>query len=250
MIIATSPGSPNVAVVLPGLTDSTLAATRHFELAPLSSTPLELFGPRGLSGSSLLQVSSQANNSIGCVSWPTGSLTRLPAVGWRVGFEKGRAIGLSLDSIEAMTSPDSSRFVADILKAVSSLNNEGDPAFRGIPYFVRKGYRLVLPSSSVLIAEVVRRINEEANPREEHLLLVAERLGGTSAYRVGFSKRSAGAEESLETNKILAGVRFTATNRPTIVISLDHEDGGKVGLLERVSEATWRIVWKSAYTDC
>jgi len=250
MIIATSRGSPNVAVVLPGLTDSTLAAASHFELAALSSTPLELFGSRGLAGSSLLQVSSQASNSTRCVNWPIGSLTRVPTGGWRVGFEKGRAIGLPLDSIEAMTSADSSRFVASILQAVNSLSNGGDPAFRGIPYFVRKGYRLALPSSSVLIAEAVRRINEEANPREEHLLLLAERPSGSAAYRVAFYKRSAGAEESLETSEILAGVRFTATNRPTIVITFDHEDGGKVGLLERVSEATWRIVWKSAYTDC
>lgn len=250
MIIAMSRGSPNVAVVLPGLTDSALAATSHFELAALSSTPLELFGSRGLTGSSLLQVSSQGSSSTGCVSWPTGSLTRAQPAGWRVAFEKGRAIGLPLDSIEAMTSADSSRFVTSILEAMSSLNNEVNSAFRGIPYFVRKGYRLALPSSSVLIAEAVRRINEEANPREEHLLLLTERPKGSAAYRVAFYKRSAGAEESLETSEILAALRFTATNRPTIVISFDHEDGGKIGLLGRVSETAWRIVWKSAYTDC
>jgi hypothetical protein len=250
MIIATLRGSPNVAVVLPNLTDSTLAATSHFELDALSSTPLELFGSRGLAGSSALQVSSQASNSTGCVGWPIGSLTRVPPVGWRAAFEKSRAIGLPLDSIEAMTNMDSSRFVGSILQAVSSLNNGGDSAFRGIPYFVRKGYRLALPSSSVLIAEAVRRINEEANPREEHLLLLTERLSGSAAHRVAFFKRSAGSEESLETSEILAAVRFTATNRPAIVITFDHEDGGKVGLLERVSETTWRIVWKSAYTDC
>jgi len=250
MIIATSRASPDVAIVLPGLTDSTLAATSRFELAALSNTPVELFSSRGLAGSSLVQVPSQAGNSTGCMSWPVGSLTRVPPAGWRVAFEKGRAVGLPLDSIEAMIGADSSRFVVSILQAVNSLSNGGDPAFRGIPYFVRKGYRLALPSSSVFIVEAVRRINEEANPREEHLLLLAERLANSSVYRVAFHQRSAGAEESLETSEILAAVRFTATNRLAIVITFDYEDGGKVGLLQRVADSNWRIVWKSAYTDC
>lgn len=250
MIIAVSRASPDVGIVLPGLTDSALAATSHFELAPLANTPVELFGVRGLAGSSILQVSSQSGNSTGCVSWPVGSLTQVPPTGWRAAFEKGRAVGLPLDSLEGMTSADSARFAGSILQTVSSLRDGGDPAFRGIPYFVRKGYRLALPSSSVFVAEAVRRINEEANPREEHLLLLAERPRNRALYRVAFQKRSAGAEESLETSEILAAVRFTATNRLAIVISFDYEDGGKVGLLERVADGNWRIVWKSAYTDC
>jgi len=250
MIVAAARASPEVAIVLPGLTDSMLAATSHFELNGLADTPVELFGSRGLAGSSTLQVSSQLGNTTGCVSWPTGRLTQMPPGDWRVGFEKGRATGLPLDSLEGMNSTDSARFVANVLPAVKSLSNEGDGAFRGIPYFIRKGYRLTLPSSSVLVAEAVRRINEEANPREEHLLLLAERPTNNAAYRVGFHKRSAGAEESLETSEILAAVRFATSNRPAIVIAFDHEDGRKVGLLEQGAPGNWRIVWKSAYADC
>lgn len=250
MIVTASRASPEVAIILPGLTDSMLAATSQFELAALANVPVELFGSRGLAGSSSLQVSSQPGNSIGCVSWPTGRLTRIPPTDWRVAFEKGRAIGLPLDSLEGMNGADSARFVANVLQAVKSFGGEGDPAFRGIPYFVRKGYQLALPSSSVLVAEAVRRINEEANPREEHLLLLAERPTNNAAYRVGFHKRSAGAEESLETSEILAAVRFATSNRPAIVIAFDHEDGRKVGLLEQEASGNWRIVWKSAYADC
>jgi hypothetical protein len=133
---------------------------------------------------------------------------------------------------------------------VNSLSSEGSTAFAGIPYFVRKGYRLALSPSSILIAEVVRRINEEANPREEHLLLLAERSRSDAPYRVGFYKRSAGAEESLETSEILGAVRFVRSRRLAFAVTFDYEDGGKVGLLERVGVGTWRIVWKSAYTDC
>jgi hypothetical protein len=250
MIVAAARASPEVAIVLPGLTDSMLAATSRFELSGLVDTPVELFGSRGLAGGSTLQVSSQQGNTTGCVSWPTGRLTQMPPGDWRVGFEKGRAASLPLDSLEGMNSTDSARFVVNVLSVVKSLSNEGDAAFRGIPYFIRKGYRLTLPSSSVVVVEAVRRINEEANPREEHLLLLAERVTNGNAYRVGFHKRSAGAEESLETSEILAAVRFSASNRPAIVIAFDHEDGRKIGLLEQEAPGNWRIVWKSAYTDC
>lgn len=250
MLVATSRASPNVAIILPGLTDSALAATSHFELSAVANIPIELFGSRGLAGSSVLEAVSQPVNSTGCVSWPSGRLVRLPAANWRVAFEEGRVVGLPLDSLEAMNSVDSARFVESILRAVGSLSNEGDPAFRGIPYFVRKGYRLALPPSSILVAEAVRRINEEANPREEHLLLLAEQSRGDAVYRVEFHKRSAGAEESLETSEILAAVRFASSNRLAIAITFDYEDGGKIGLLERVAVGNWRIAWKSAYTDC
>lgn len=250
MVVATSRGSPDVAIILPGLTDSALAATSHFELAAVTNTPVELFGLRGLAGSSMLQVVSQSGSVTGCVSWPVGRLTRMPATDWRVGFEEGRVVGLPLDSLEGMNGMDSAQFVSSILRAVSSLSNEGSAAFAGIPYFVRKGYRLALPPSSILVAEAVRRINEEANPREEHLLLLAERSSNDTGYRVGFYKRSAGAEESLETSEILAAIRFVLSSRLAFVITFDYEDGGKIGLLERVGVGTWRIVWKSAYTDC
>ena len=174
----------------------------------------------------------------------------MPAAEWRVGFEEGRVIGLPLDSLEGMTGADSAQFVSSILRAVNSLSSEGGAAFAGIPYFVRKGYQLAIPPSSILVAEAVRRINEEANPREEHLLLLAERSNSSAPYRVGFYKRSAGAEEALETSEILAAVRFVQSSRLAFAVTFDYEDGGKVGLLERVAVGTWRIVWRSAYTDC
>ena len=249
MVVTTTRGSPDVAIVLPGLTDSALAATSRFELPATANTPVELFGLRGLAGGSMVQAVSQPSNPTGCISWPVGKLTRLPAMDWRVGFEEGRAVGLPLDSLEGMNSTDSALFVGNILRAVGSLN-EGSTAFAGIPYFVRKGYQLALPPASILIAEAVRRINEEANPREEHLLLLAERSSNDGSYRVGFYKRSAGAEESLETSEILAAVRFVSSSRLAFVVAFDYEDGGKIGLLERVGVGTWRIVWRSAYTGC
>jgi len=250
LIVAASRAPTDVVIVLPGLTDSMLAETLRFELRGLVNTPVELFNFSGLAGSSILQVSSQSSNPTGCVKWPTGRLASSVSPGWKVALEKGKAIGLPLDSMEGMTGPDSARFVTDIRKAALSLIDGVDPVFRGIPFFIRKGYRLTMSASSVVIGDAVRKINEEANPREEHLFLLAERSGDDTVYRIGFHLRSAGAEESLETSEILAALRLTQSGRLVMVITFDYEDGGKIGLLERLAAKNWQVVWKSAYTDC
>jgi len=250
MVLAASGSSTDVMIVLPGLTDSILAVTSHFDLRELTDIPVDLFSSRGLVGSSALQVSSQRSDSAGCVSWPGGRVQAPVPVGWRIALEKGRAIGLPLDSMEEMTGVDSAQFATDVVSIALSLTGGADPMFNGIPFFVRKGYRLTMRSISVIIGEAVRRINEEANPREEHLLLLAERSTGNAGYLVAFHARSAGPEESLETSEILSALRLTKTNRLAIVITFDHEDGGKVGLLERLGPNDWRVVWKSAYSGC
>ncbi len=250
LIVAASRVPTDVVIVLPGLTDSTLAATLHFELRGLVNIPLDLFGSSGLLGSSVLHVSSQPSDPTGCVKWPTGRLASSVPQGWKAALEKGKAIGLPLESMEGMTGPDSARFVADVRKAALSLTDGGDPAFRGIPFFVRKGYRLTTSASLVVIGDAVRKINEEANPREEHLFLLAERSGNDTVYRVGFHLRSAGVEESLETSEILTALRLAQSGRLAMVITFDYEDGGKIGLLERLAANNWQVVWKSAYTDC
>ncbi|HCX30854.1 MAG TPA: hypothetical protein DHU55_13975 [Blastocatellia bacterium] len=252
LVLATSRAPTNVAIVLPGLTDSTLAATSRFELRGLANIPVDLFNSSGLVGSSVLRVSSQQSDSAGCVAWPAGELVGGAPPGWRVALEKGRASGLRLDSIAAPNSvgSDSSAIVAYVLKAALSLTTASDSSFRGIPFTVRQGYRFETPALSVLIAEAVRKINEEANPREEHILFLAERTRNLPEYRIVFHKRSAGAEESLETSEILAALHLTASNHLAVVITFDYEDGGKIGLLERVSADSWQVVWKSAYTGC
>jgi hypothetical protein len=250
LIVAASKAPADAVIVLPGLTDSTLVATPRFELRNLVNVPVDLFNSTGLVGTSVLQVTSQSSDPSGCVRWPTGMLSGSVSPGWKVALEKGKATGIPLDSMEGLSGPDSAQFVADVLKVARSLTDGSDPVFRGIPFFVRKGYRLMTLGSSVVIGDAVRKINEEANPREEHLFLLAERSGNDTTYHIGFHTRSAGPEESLETSEILSALRLKRSGRTAIVITFDYEDGGKVGLLERLGANNWQVVWKSAYTDC
>ena len=246
------PGSDSIdaGIVLPGLTDSLLASTKQFELDGLQNTALDLFTLRGFVGSSILHVSSQPADAAGCLTWPEGRLDGVIPVQWKIGLEAGKASGIKVIPIDATQGKDSTTLIADVLDAASHLPQGGDAVFKGIPFSVRSAYRLAIPEPSVIVAEVVRKINEEANPREEHVLIVAERRSTIGAYQLAFHMTSAGAEESLQTTDLLAAIKVVKTGRLALVVSFDYEDGGKIGLLEKVSEGMWRLVWKSAYTGC
>ena len=250
MLLSGSESMANAAVVLPGLTDSALAAIPTLVLEPLSNMPVDLFSPAGLTGIAALVVSSQKLNPEGCVSWPTATLSPPPGREWRFAFRKGIATALPLDSLEGMTPADSSQVTIEIARIASVVAEGNDPAFRGLPFVVRRAYRFSLGSTSVVVADVVRKISEEANPREEHLLLVAERsTTGNGKYVAAFESRVAGSEEVIRTNEILGVVRFMR-GKPAIIVTFEYEEGGKIALLERTGEKQWRITWRSAYAGC
>lgn len=249
LVVPASKDSTDAALILPGLTDSSLASTVHFELGALKNTPLDLFNRQGLIGGSILNVVTQSVDPNGCPNWPRGRLATSVPGGWKVGLEKGRATGIRLRSMEGMQGGDSARLIGEVLNIATHLTG-GSTAFHGIPFFVRKAYRLETPALSVIVAEIVRRINEEANPREERLLLLGERQTGERDYHLAFHTRSAGAEESLETSDVLAGFTLMKSGRPAMAVTFDYEDGGKIGLLERISGNEWKLVWKSAYSGC
>jgi hypothetical protein len=246
------PGTDSIdaAVVLPGLTDSLLNSIKHFELSGLENAALDLFSLQGFVGSSNLHISSQLAETVGCLAWPEGRLTALVPARWRIGLEAGRAIGIKVVPIDATQGKDSTTLAANVLDVASQLPQGGDAAFKGIPFSVRNAYRLAIPETSVIVAEVVRKINEEANPREEHVLIVAERRSTVGDYQLAFHMISAGAEESLQTTDLLAAIKIVKTGRLAVVVLFDYEDGGKIGLLEKISEGTWQLIWKSAYTGC
>ncbi|HUQ20046.1 MAG TPA: hypothetical protein VM099_10575 [Gemmatimonadaceae bacterium] len=250
MILPLASDSSRAGVVLPGLTDSTLASTTQFELTGLDTLSVDLFNQQGLVGQATLHVSSQRVDPSGCLNWPVASFVSSAPRAWRVGLEAGQASGLKLNSLGTMHGNDSSRFVNDALEAANSLNSAGDSVFRGLPFSVKRGSRIDGSVVPTIVAEVVRKINEEANPREEHTLLVAEQPTSGSGYRAVFTTRSSGAEESLETTDVLAAVQLKSTKQAVIVISIDYEDGGKVGTLERSADGTWKLRWKSAYAGC
>ena len=253
--------APDVAqVIFPEVTDSTLGDTTLMDLAPVSGANVELFSRRGSVGTAMVagpDTTSQADSSDeSCDDWPLVRLRPERGSGagtWTIALLAGHARPIPLDSIEGLSRADSSRLASDIARVSGSVPNDTARAFRGLPYSVRSVRRFrVVPGVDALVAEVSRRINQEANPREEQIFYVAERDSGqaTGPWQIAFSMRASGHEGSVETHDVLAAVTIGAARRPTLVLSRYLGDGMSYGFLERVGARQWRLRWVSATSGC
>jgi hypothetical protein len=250
MIVSVGSGGDSIAVVLPEATDSTIASFQGIS-PPISGLTFDLFGRGGRIGSSVAASPlPPVDPKQECYSWPLAKLQSAHS-NWRVGFASGHVHAIMLDSIEAMPGADSAALAASLAQTAATLPVASDPTFRGLPFRVRSAYTFRLDSVDVMIADVVRSVNQEANPRLEHLLIIGERSARTKGkYNVGYYNRTAGAEESTQATEVLAAVLIEAAQRPAIVVNIEYDDGGKFGLIERTGPGEWRTMWRSAYTDC
>ncbi len=249
MLLSVAENSAVAFVVFPALTDSTLGEASAMPLDLLIDVPVELFSRKGLAGATSVAGRGPEQTVEGCLSWPQARLSDAVTEPWRVGFVRGVVAPLPLDSIEAMSGPDSAAVTRDIAR-LSSAAEDDDPAFRGLPFIVRRAYRFTHGTTTVLAAEVVRKISEEANPREERILLLAERPASTTGgYVTAFVSRTSGSEDAVRTNEIIGAFRFVKGGIPALVVAHDYFHGGRVALLQK--EGTrWRITWRSAYAGC
>ena len=250
MLVHGGGSSDTVGVVLPEASDSTIESLQNVA-PPITGLTFDLFGRGGRVASSVAASPIvQADTNQECLSWPLARL-RVAHGNWRVGFAAGRVEPLQLDSIEVLNSADSAALAVSLARTAATLAAASDPAFRGLPFRVRSAYTFRLDSVDVVVADVVRTVNEEANPRVEHLLIIGERPHGSAGkFDVGYYSRTAGPEDSTQATEILSVVRLGAAKEPAVVVNLEYDDGGKLGLIERSSSGAWRATWRSAYTDC
>jgi hypothetical protein len=248
-------------VVLPRFTDSTLADAPANDSALDHHPRADLFTRHGIAGTASLASAAAGNFTGSCTAWPTAHLATPngPPPDWSVGFAAGHATSLPMDSMIGLAAVDSARRAAAIAHAASALPDDTAAAFRGLPFSVRDAHQFTLPSGdTVLAAEVVRRLNQEASPQEEHLLIVLERDtlpgpgGAAPPYIAAYSERVSGAEDDVESSEMLAAVLLGRgpRQRAAIVIGRDYGDGSSYTLLERVGPRRWRARWNSAYAGC
>jgi hypothetical protein len=164
-----------------------------------------------------------------------------------------------MDSVATLNAQDSARRAADVARVASVIPGDTAPAFRGLPYAVRDAHRFTLPSGdTVIAAEVVRRLNQEDNPQEEHILIIMERdtvpgpNGAPQPYIAAYSERTSGPEDDVETDEVLAGVLLGHDPHgiPTIILDRDYGDGNAYTLIQRSARRVWRARWSSAYVGC
>jgi hypothetical protein len=240
----------SAAVVMPDVTDSTISSLNGITPA-LNAVTVDLFGRSGKIQSRVpLTIVSGIDTTEGCFTWPAARIKQIHP-GWDVAFAAGRVVAVALDSIESMTSVDSAALAATLTQSAATLPVTADPSFRGLPFRIRSAFTFRFDSVDAVVADVVRSVNEEANPQLEHLLLVGEKPAGTPGkYSVAYYHRTAGAEESTQVTEVLAVVLLGADKHPAAVLNVEYGDGGRFGLLERKEPGQWRTTWRSAYTGC
>ena len=244
-------------VVFPTITDSTPSDAVHFDSALARNTTVELFQRAG--GGDVARVGTMAGgewDADQCIEWPAAKLQTTAntdaTTGWTVAFLKGRAKALALDTLDALPHADSAKLAADITRLVSTVPNDTARTFRGIPYSVRTMYRFT-PTAGIeaVVADVVRTLNQEANPLEEHTLVVGERPAGSNApYRLAYREVTAGSDETLESSDVLAAVSIGAPSHVDLVLAREGYESNAYALLERQSDGTWKLRWTSAHTGC
>lgn len=185
-----------------------------------------------------------------CNNWPV--LTAPEGTPrWRVGFIDAAVQPLATDSVQGLAGRDSSALVAQVARLASTLtdNRSGDLAasFHGLPFVVTDVRRFTHDDTAVMVAHVVRRVNQEASPLEEHTLLIAERRPPDGHWTVVRSERSAGREESVARTDFLAAVRLNG--RAMLVFARDSSATVRYVTQWR-GEGRWTRRWESGLSRC
>lgn len=247
-------GEGQLAVVMPRVTDGTFTDSAAWAGATTGdASAVEFFSVAGRT--TVVRLAPRTPVPMpavddACVVWPiVRTPARVPA--GSVGFAQGSATALALDSIAGLARADSARLAAEAARLASQIPNDTATAFAGLPFVVRAAYVLrVAPDAEVLVADVARRIGQEADPREQLVFLIAERASPTAPWRLAWFERTSGPEDSVESRELRAAVRLGPEGTPTLVIIVTYIDGSSWALVSRATDGTWRERWSSAYTGC
>jgi hypothetical protein len=253
LVVATD-ASDRALVVFPELTDSTLTDSTAFDLSPFRGAKVDLFARSGRVGTATLTGPGPAPAE-DCASWPSMRVRagKGPPSPWTVGFPGGQVAPIPLDSIEGLPSADSARLAAEVTRLAAALPGDTSGAFRGIPFSVRSVRRFqAAPGVDAFVAEIVRKVALEANPREEHLFVIAERDSGqaTGRYAPAYSERTSGPEESVQSTDVLAALTIGQSPTTRLIARRDDGNGGSYAMFERLTPRRWRVRWTSAYAGC
>ncbi|MEP7381389.1 MAG: hypothetical protein ABI910_06855 [Gemmatimonadota bacterium] len=256
VFLTIGPNSTTASVVFPSVSSDSELESGQLNASPYTGTAFDLIANGHVVGNATVNAVVPLDAPEQCTGWP---LVRLSGVsddssgrGWVVGLARGRASPVPYDSISALSSSDSSRFAIEIARLASSVPGDTVSELRGLPYQVRRAYRFPLANGvEGMIAEVWRTLNQEASPKQEHLLIIAERdTANRGRFDITYTERAAGGEETLESSEVMAIVRFAPTREVSILLARYVGDGVVYALLERTGSRRWRLRWTSPYVGC
>lgn len=257
VMLARGASAANAYVVFPDYSDSTVPDTLQLDASTLRGDSVELLGHDG-SIDAVPVISAGTRQWAGdeCVEWPTATLGIVDtsrAAAWTIGFVQQHVTAVVLDSLSGMSGADSARLAADLTRLASALPDDSSKTFRGIPFSVRYVFRFqAAPGVEAVVADLVRRLNQEASPLEQHTFLIAERNSAVpdAPFRVRYHERAGGLEEAIETTDVLGALRVSSPAQVALVVLREGQDTSAYAMLERQTDGSWRVRWTSVHTGC
>lgn len=235
----------------PEATELTLSDTAGVAVM-VADGALDLFTRSGLVFGGHVVVEPPLVQPEGCTAWPVARVRADTGVivPWTAAFRRGQVVPVPLDSIEGLASRDSAVFAAALARLASGLPDDTNPTFRGRPFVVLRAWRSTGNDSSLAVATLVRRINQEDNPQEERLVMIVDTpTRDTRQWSVGWHERAAGTEDELVVAEPLLAYRNTGSDQLRVLFGRD--DGVALGaaVLTR-SAGRWQVLWESAVAGC
>jgi hypothetical protein len=249
-VLLVAGASPDEAIVFFG-TSGTTAAT--VDTGAVDQATATLFGRDSTRFTATLELPA-GNDNAECRIWPLRNLHATAGVGtWSVGFLSSSVTPIPLDSVDALPARDSMALAAEASRLASAVTANTSPSFQGLRFTAHDIRRFqAAPGVQALAAQLIRRVNQEADPQEEQTLLIAERDSGvtTGRYQLAYAERSFGKEEDVVSAELVAALRFGASGPASLVIARDSDAGLAYALIERTAPRQWEVRWTSGLAKC
>lgn len=239
--------SPGEAVVLRITQDE----TDTLPIGPVRGDRISIVDPAGVARPARVSAAPPPADSGRCASWPVVRIagTGREVTSWTIGFPPDRAMPLHVDSLSSLAGRDSASLAAAIARAASIVPGDSARGFRGLPFVVRAAWRTAIDGRRIIVADVERRINQEADPRVERLALIAEEAAPGGQLEPVWSERITGREDAVPTTDLLAVLRLPVGITTAALARID-DTGSLYLLLERTAAGGWAVRWSSADAGC
>jgi hypothetical protein len=220
------------------------ADTENLAVILYPATPSARIDPKseivllGSGGDVVRSNATAATDSAHCGDAPMLGVGRSASATWSVGLSGAKARAVLSDSLEMMSHSDSVLYQTEGSRLASTVSG-ASARHTGLPFSLVAVRRLRFADTTIVALQLVRRVNQEANPAEERTLVVAERVG-SGAFTAVHSDRSEGTEEMAAHFDLIGA--FRAGSTLYLMISSDAATGSTIQILER-SGGTWRVRW-------
>lgn len=247
-----APGStPGEAIVFLGRRSGD-SASAPLDSSAVGDGTVTLFGRNAVPFTATLERPTGGEVSA-CRTWRLRNLRSGGEGSWSVGFLGAQVEPVALDSVDQLSARDSSALVAEASRLASAVTASTSPSFQGLRFTAHEIHRFeVAPGVQALAAHLIRKVNQEADPKEEQTLLIAERDSGVTSgpYQLAYAERWHGSEEEISTSEVVAAMRLAGTSQPTLIVAREGEEGLAYSWLERAGARRWTLRWTSAYARC